>query len=112
MNYIEKYILNFGAWRLAGIALLSALSSILFVSFGFLIKQAVDSKGTIDDLDKLFIFAVCFLLIRFIMPVGYSTSEFLIQRLIIRLNIMLRTRAVDKIINSRQEEFNKKTKGN
>lgn len=111
MNYIEKYILNFGAWRLAGIALLSALSSILFVSFGFLIKQAVDSKGTIDDLDKLFIFAVCFLLIRFIMPVGYSTSEFLIQRLIIRLNIMLRTRAVDKIINSRQEEFNKKNKG-
>lgn len=111
MNIIERIILDSGKWRLTGIALLSALSSMLFVSFGLLIKNTIDSQAIRSDLQSLFMFITSFLVIRLAMPIGYSAAEFFIHKLIIRLNITLRIRAIDKVIRARAEEFGQKNIG-
>ncbi len=45
------------------------------------------------------------------MPAGYSISEFLTQKTNIELSVKLREQVIDKILNSHQENFLRKNKG-
>ena len=93
------------------IILLSTISSFLFVLFGYLIKTVIDNKDSIGEINSLLIFIACFLSIRFLMPAGYSISEYLTQKTNIELSVKLREQVIDNIQNSHQEHFLKKNKG-
>ncbi|MBC9166653.1 ABC transporter transmembrane domain-containing protein, partial [Escherichia coli] len=111
MNFIEKYIITFNKCNLFFIILLSTISSFLFVLFGYLIKTVIDNKDSIGEINSLLIFIACFLSIRFLMPAGYSISEYLTQKTNIELSVKLREQVIDNIQNSHQEHFLKKNKG-
>ncbi|MKO33534.1 ABC transporter ATP-binding protein [Escherichia coli] len=111
MNFIEKYIITFNKCKLFFIILLSTISSFLFVLFGYLIKTVIDNKESIGEANSLLIFIVCFLAIRFLMPAGYSISEYLTQKTNIELSVKLREQVIDNILNSHQEHFLRKNKG-
>ncbi|MGK3445987.1 ABC transporter transmembrane domain-containing protein, partial [Escherichia coli] len=61
--------------------------------------------------NSLLIVIACFLSIRFLMPAGYSISEYLTQKTNIELSVKLREQVIDNIQNSHQEHFLKKNKG-
>lgn len=111
MNKIEKLLLINNTHKIALILLVTLFGSMLFVSFGLLIRYAVDSGESLIDTEKLLGFITIFLIIRLFMPLFYSISEVLTHNMIMNTLTSLRSTALTKIININMAQWETKNRG-
>lgn len=111
MKSIERFIYKKGKATLFFISGLTIISSILYVSFGILIKYTVDNPEKFNSLSWLIVFSSTFLIIRVAMPLCYALIEYLIHNKIMYIEKELREVYLDKIEQSNFEYFQDKRKG-
>ncbi|MFA7951911.1 ATP-binding cassette domain-containing protein [Klebsiella oxytoca] len=111
MNKVESFLIRKNSKYILLIMLCSFVSSFLFVLFGLLIKNIIDIKDNSDLTEKLMVFIILFLIIRFLMPLGYSIAEYLTQNMVMHSIVTLRDEAINKISNADIISWNKKNKG-
>jgi ATP-binding cassette subfamily B protein len=94
---IEKRTLKTGIARQVGIAGLTLLASLLFVSFGLMMRFAIDHPESVASLAGLVAFCAGFLAIRLAMPCSFALVEWLSHGYCIRVESLLRAAYLDKL---------------
>ncbi|MEX2397721.1 MAG: ABC transporter ATP-binding protein, partial [Balneolales bacterium] len=79
--------------------LLVGLASIFQVSFGYLIKEAVDSFGQFSNTRSIWAFIFAFLIIRFMMPMSFGFVEYVAHSIIIKAESFFRVRYFNNVHN-------------
>lgn len=111
MNKVEIFLIRKNSKYILLIMLCSFVSSFLFVLFGLLIKNIIDIKDNENLTEKMMVFIIFFLIIRFLMPLGYSIAEYLTQNMVMRSTVTLRDEAINKISNADIISWKQKNKG-
>ncbi|MEQ0233770.1 ABC transporter ATP-binding protein [Klebsiella sp. CN_Kp109] len=111
MNKVEFFLIRKNSTYILLIMLCSLMSSFLFVLFGLLIKNIIDIKYSDNLTEKMMVFIILFLIIRFLMPLGYSISEYLTQNMVMNSVVTLRDEAINKISNADIISWKEKNKG-
>ncbi|HBR7880535.1 TPA: ABC transporter ATP-binding protein [Klebsiella pneumoniae] len=111
MHKVESFLIKKNSRYILLIMLCSLMSSFLFVLFGLLIKNIIDIKDSDNLTEKMMVFIILFLIIRFLMPLGYSIAEYLTHNMVMNSVVTLRDEAIHKISNADIISWKEKNKG-
>ena len=74
-------------------------------------ENIIDIKDSDNLTEKMMVFIILFLIIRFLMPLGYSIAEYLTHNMVMNSVVTLRDEAIHKISNADIISWKEKNKG-